>query len=85
MLKVDVEGAELEVLRGAEKTLARCRPLLLLEADRDCAEAAGGGLEALMGWLAARYRFERVGASGRTRAVEPAALGRHQDLLCLPR
>ncbi|MGI9592151.1 MAG: FkbM family methyltransferase [Myxococcota bacterium] len=85
VLKVDVEGAELEVLRGAEKTLERCRPLLLLEADRDCAEAAGGGLEALLGWLAPRYRFERVGASGRTRAVEPAALGRHQDLLCIPR
>jgi FkbM family methyltransferase len=31
LLKVDVEGAELPVLRGAESTLARFRPLLHLE------------------------------------------------------
>jgi len=85
VLKVDVEGAELAVLTGAEQTLERCRPLLLLEADRDCADAAGGGLDALLGWLERWYRFEIVAPSGRTRPIEPSALGRHQDLLCVPR
>jgi FkbM family methyltransferase len=32
LLKVDVEGAELDVLDGAHLTLARCRPLLCIEA-----------------------------------------------------
>lgn len=32
-IKIDVEGHELAVLRGAERTLSRCRPILLLEAD----------------------------------------------------
>ena len=32
-IKIDVEGHELAVLRGAERTLARCRPTLLLEAE----------------------------------------------------
>ncbi len=32
-VKVDVEGHELAVLRGAERTLARCHPILLLEAE----------------------------------------------------
>ncbi len=31
LIKIDVEGAELEVLRGAEKLLAQCKPVLLIE------------------------------------------------------
>ena len=31
LLKADVEGAELLILRGAANTLRRCRPLLVLE------------------------------------------------------
>ena len=34
LLKADVEGMELEVLRGAERTIARTRPTLYLENDR---------------------------------------------------
>lgn len=30
-IKIDVEGAELAVLRGAQRTLVRCRPTLLIE------------------------------------------------------
>lgn len=32
-LKIDAEGAEYEVLRGARQTLRRCRPLLTLELE----------------------------------------------------
>lgn len=34
LLKVDVEGFELEVLIGAAATIARCRPVLYVENDR---------------------------------------------------
>jgi len=34
MLKADVEGMELSVLKGAKATLERCRPVLYLECDR---------------------------------------------------
>jgi FkbM family methyltransferase len=34
-LKIDVEGMERDVLLGADRTLARCRPFLLVENDRD--------------------------------------------------
>lgn len=33
-IKIDVEGAELDVLRGAERTLRRCKPLIVVECDR---------------------------------------------------
>ncbi len=31
LIKIDVEGAELEVLRGAVATITRCRPLVIFE------------------------------------------------------
>jgi hypothetical protein len=31
MLKIDVEGMECSVLRGAEKTISRCRPFIFVE------------------------------------------------------
>jgi FkbM family methyltransferase len=39
LMKVDVEGAEAAVLRGARETIARCRPILYLENDRPEKEA----------------------------------------------
>ena len=40
LIKIDVEGMELDVIAGATQTLARCRPILYVENDRaDKAEA----------------------------------------------
>lgn len=33
-MKIDVESYELEVLQGAEETIARCRPVMYIEDDR---------------------------------------------------
>jgi len=35
LIKIDVEGYEEEVLRGAMDTVKRCKPILYLEADRE--------------------------------------------------
>lgn len=49
--KLDVEGAELGVLAGMAATVARCRPVLSVEADR------AAQVPALIDWLLARdYR-----------------------------
>jgi FkbM family methyltransferase len=34
LLKIDAEGAELDVLKGSERLLARCQPFLYVENDR---------------------------------------------------
>ena len=33
-MKIDVEGHELEVLRGASRTIAKCQPNLLVEIEQ---------------------------------------------------
>ena len=51
MLKIDAEGAELEILTGARETIIRCKPRILLEnhthLDPDCESKCTAFLEAL--------------------------------------
>lgn len=48
-IKIDVEGLEASVLRGAQRMLARDRPRLLVEIDRE--RHSGESFQALMDWL----------------------------------
>lgn len=51
LIKADCEGYEEKVLRGAFDTIARCRPIIMVEQKRDMAEKFGmrpqGGVEFL--------------------------------------
>lgn len=41
LIKIDAEGMEVEILRGAKETIARCEPFLYVEANGDdCSEIA---------------------------------------------
>lgn len=55
LLTIDVEGMELNVLRGAEQLIARCRPIIFFEADRQAKNPA------VFAWLRQRqyelYRY----------------------------
>jgi FkbM family methyltransferase len=57
-VKVDVDGAEYQVLQGASRTLARDRPILFVEIGQECAERFGSTIEILIDFLVSRgYRF----------------------------
>jgi FkbM family methyltransferase len=45
LIKVDTQGADLRVLRGAEATIQRCRPVVLFEWERDLGLQHGAVLE----------------------------------------
>jgi FkbM family methyltransferase len=53
LLKIDVQGAELAVLRGARQTLTRCRPVVLIEVDRNALARAGSNEHEVSQFLAA--------------------------------
>jgi hypothetical protein len=57
-IKLDVEGSELEVLKGAAALIASRRPIILLEINPTSAGAAGYGVTDLLDLLG-RYGYDR--------------------------
>jgi FkbM family methyltransferase len=65
LVKIDAEGSEMRILRGAEQTLRRDGPLLLLEHDEAIAADAGYGLPDVLRLL------ESCGYEARALRAEP--------------
>lgn len=53
LIKIDVQGAELRALKGAEKTLRSAQPTLFIEIDDAALAEAGTSVEEVSGYLAA--------------------------------
>ncbi len=68
-IKIDVEGHELAVLRGAEGLLRACHPALLIEASD---EHRPGALESIRAFLEPLGYRGYVAENGRMRPVEPS-------------
>lgn len=67
LIKLDIEGAELAALRGAEAILARHRPVLLVEVMEEALALQGASAAALLSFLRSKsYRIlEFSAATGR--------------------
>jgi FkbM family methyltransferase len=64
VIKIDVEGAELRLLRGAVETLRKYRPVLLFEVSEGSLKHQDGSPEELLAFLRSEnyliYTFDRV-------------------------
>jgi FkbM family methyltransferase len=70
VLKIDVEGGELNVLKGAKTALAQHKPLILLEIVEAALKHQDASREAVLDFLASLgYRFLIFGPTGRPEPV----------------
>ena len=84
VIKIDIEGAELACLRGAEYTLRTFRPHLIIEVQK--ASSAAGGYEQteILNFLSPfGYSFFRIGSGGKLSAVQANSLSDYQNVLCV--
>ena len=82
LVKIDVEGGELAVLRGARKVLQGLRPSLILEINEKKYRSAGYGTQDVVDLLAdLGYRLFALGRED-PRALDPSELPAFCDVLC---
>jgi FkbM family methyltransferase len=74
LIKIDVEGWELDVLSGLEKTIARsANPTILCEFNPAAQECAGHAPRELLDWLSDRQFALTYIAEGELRPLAPAS------------
>lgn len=75
-LKIDAEGAEYEILRGARETLLRCRPVLTIEIEERHREGSTWAVPAFLDALGYEVLFELGGAFHPMAALDRATMQR---------
>lgn len=82
-LKIDVEGFEMEVLKGARKTIQQFRPVLVFEYGIENILAQNGNIEEVLSWiLENNYKIStKEGLSDLNLIL---SLSEQTDLICLP-
>ncbi len=81
LIKIDVEGFEMEVLKGAENVLERSNPILFVEIDdRYLARQQSSSTE-IFDFLAARGYKIRNAATGENVSSPSAISGKHLDII----
>jgi FkbM family methyltransferase len=71
LMKVDAQGSDLRVMRGAEATIRRCRPVIVAEFERDLSTAHGTTLEDYRNFFGGLgYRMETLADRGEGKQID---------------
>lgn len=86
VIKIDIEGAEYDALKGARNTLRKLRPIVLAELDLDSLKKAGCDPDEVLNfWKALDYDVARLENSGEGIPIKSRNdLRLHQNLICRP-
>lgn len=85
LIKIDIEGAELPCLKGAEDALRRFRPVLIVEVQDITATTAGYQASDILAFLSGLgYTFKTIRHGGRLTALTKNNLEAFQNVLCTP-
>jgi len=85
LIKIDIEGAELPCLKGAERTLRRFGPALIVEIQDTTATTAGYRASDILVFLSSLgYTFETIHHGGRLTELNIENLQSFQNVLCTP-
>ncbi|WP_333466056.1 FkbM family methyltransferase [Microcoleus sp. T3_B1] len=92
VMKIDIEGAELDALKGGEKTLAKFRPLILMEINQKTIRAAGLTSKYLLDYMNNMgyhyeliYRDSLYTKGGQTLKISEDQLSEIDDLIFSPK
>ena len=84
MIKLDVEGSELNALKGGSQVLRTHKPMLIVEVAQITCRAAGYEMEDLVSFLRGfGYSMHRIGRRGSLAPIEQVGLSEFQNLFCV--
>ena len=85
LIKLDIEGAELPAIEGAQHTLRQLKPFLIVEIGRETCESAGYEPKDIASYIVALgYRLYRIGRRGKLAAMGIDDLTEFQNIYCVP-
>jgi FkbM family methyltransferase len=78
-IKIDCEGMEIKALDGAKATIAKHRPIMLIEVNRGALARQGVSAEALFAWLEVHgYRYRNI-------YTNQGLTDEQLDIICVPK
>ena len=85
-IKLDIEGVELDALRGSAETLRRFGPTIVMEVNAEALADGGKGLNGVMTfWQSVGYTVGRILPSGKVDwTYDPRGHLRHHNICCVP-
>lgn len=84
MIKIDVEGFELNVLKGAENTLANFRPKMFIEIDDQMLKEQNSSAESILKWLESKNYKLLNGETNQPIDLKDDFTNCHFDVLTIP-